>query len=375
MKRILFGIDSYFQLILAINLRITVYKNEEADIIIYNSVPSADKVVNRLRECQVFQNVWITNTSLTKCGNKFSSIQKLPKYLAYLLTLIVPKTVLKSIIKDRFNNKYDEFIFNGFGALPECIFNSAYKNNNNIKCKRIEDGYMSYITVYLTHKSFARKVLESISAVLFNRKNINNFIDGYYLEDVNLCVVDMPYPIIQAPKVNRSNKQLVEILNKVFDYNHDPLLENKQIFLFEDGRHFFSGSDEEMVIISEIAKRVGKDNIVVKMHPRRTVNRWATLGIDIIKSYNVPWELIQLNNNCSGKFFLTVSSAVVFSSSLYFGDNCKNILLYKCLRESAEGLDDKFDTFVKRFMKIYGESSILIPKNYDELMNYIIKEN
>lgn len=373
MKRILFGIDSYFQLILAINLRITVYKDEDADIIIYDSVPSSDKVTNRLRECSIFQNVWGTNTSLTKCGKKYSLIQKFPKYLVYLLTLIAPKTVIKSIIQDKFNNRYDEFIFNGFGALPECIFNSAYKNNKNIKCKRIEDGYMSYITVYLTHKSSFRKILESISSVLFNRKNINDFIDGYYLEDVNLCMVDMPYPIIQAPKVNRSDKQLVEILNRVFGYHPDPMLENKQIFLFEDGRHFFSGSDEEMVIISEIAKRTGKENIVVKMHPRRTINRWASLGIDIIKSYSIPWELIQLNNDCSGKSFLTVSSAVVFSSSLYFGDDCKNILLYKCLKELAEGLDEKFDAFVKQFMKIYGKDSILIPNDYDELMNYIIK--
>ena len=68
---------------------------------------------------------------------------------------------------------------------------------------------------------------------------------------------------------------------------------------------------------------------------------------------------------------MTVSSAVVFSSALYFGDSCKNILLFKCLKEAAEGLDENFEAYVKKFRDKYGENSIYIPKDYDELIQIV----
>ncbi len=370
-KTILFGIDSYFQLILAINLRTTLYKDDVADIILYESIPSANNVADRLRTCKIFRNVWVAETSLTRCGSKYSFLKKLPKYFVYIKTIVLPQKTIESIIGNKFLESYDEFIFNGFGALPECIFNAAYNLNKNIRCRRIEDGYMSYIAVYLTRKSIYRKILETVCGFVFGRQDINDYIDFYYLEDVDLCIANMPYKLIQAPKISRNNQQLVEILNEVFCYTPDPKLDNKQIYLFEDGRHFFSGSNEEMEIVQEITKRVDKEKIIVKMHPRRTINRWGAVDIDTVNAPGVPWELIQLNSNCSGKIFMTVSSAVVFSSALYFGDSCKNILLFKCLKEAAEGLNENFEAYVKKFREKYGENSIYIPKDYDELIQIV----
>ena len=85
MKRILFGVDSLFQFIIATNLRTTVYKDDEADIIIYSSTLPARGVYEKVAKTNIYRNVYYADTSLCRCGKNYSFKQKLPKYFVYLL--------------------------------------------------------------------------------------------------------------------------------------------------------------------------------------------------------------------------------------------------------------------------------------------------
>ena len=169
-KKVLFGTDSYFQLMTAINLRTTVYKEWDADVIVYGSVPSADVIVSRLRETNVFDNVYLAETSLTKCGQKYTKKEKLPKYFVFLYSLISPKHVVKKAIGASLSTAYDEFVINSYGALPDAIFNVCYRNNKNVRIKRIEDGFVSYFTEFGSKKGKGRRFVEKISNILNFRK-------------------------------------------------------------------------------------------------------------------------------------------------------------------------------------------------------------
>lgn len=373
MKRVLFGVDSVFQLILSTNLRTTIYKDCKADIVIYNSVPSAGDLCEKLRQTGVFGKVYFGNTSMAKCGNKYTKKEKLPKYFSFIGTLFAPKMMLEDIIGDKFDGIYDEFLFNSYGAFPECIFNACYKNNPNIKCKRFEDSYVSYFTVYGSKKGGARQLVEKIANTILCRKNIVDYIDGIYFEEPDLVLTEFPYPVIAAPKLRRDNLRLKDTLNKVFGYEADYIYKEKDIYLFEDGRLFFDGNEEEVDIIQEIIKTVSKEKVVVKTHPRRKENRFAPIGVDVAKGSKCPWEIIQLNNNFDGKCFLTVSSAVAFSSDVYFGDACHKVLLYKCLKKAPSSIDARFERYIEAFRKKFGEDSLIIPNSYEELAEFFKK--
>lgn len=373
--RILFCIDSYFQLILAVNLRTTVYKNDNADIIIYNSIPTAETICKKLKELNTFEHVWLAKTSLTRCGGKYSFMEKMPKYGEYIRTIVSPQRRLEKFIGSNFDYKYDELIFNGTGALPECIFNAAYKHNHQLTCKRIEDSYVNYFTEYVSPKGKIRVGFEAIMHLLFRRMSMEKHVSAFYFEDADLVNIRVPYPIIQAPKISRENKELVKILNSIFDYVPDQTLKEKDVIMFEDGRHFFSGDDEEVDIVKVIIEKIDSSKVAVKMHPRRTKSRFEQFGVYTVKNSTVPWEIIQMNMPCDGKAFLTVSSAVVFSSGMYFGDSCKNILLYKCMKKEYAGLNANFERFVNMYKKKYGDNSILIPSSYEELVDIIISNN
>ncbi len=372
MKKILFGVDSLFQFIIATNLRTTVYKNDDVDIIIYSSTPAAKNLYDNVVNKKIYNNVYYADSSLCRCGKNYTFGEKFPKYFIYLRTLPSPRSMLKQIIGANLNKPYDEFIFNGFGALPDCIFNVCYKNNHNVICKRIEDAYVSYFMVYGSKKKAIRRTLEKVCGLLFGTKNIDDYVKGYYFSEPEMVMANIPYPIIAAPKFGRDNKTLVNLLNEIFDYKTTSK-SDKLIYLFEDGRLFFDGSEEEVDLVKDMISYLPKDKIAIKMHPRRKVDRFSSLGVESLKASKTPWEVIQLNQNYSGSIFMTVSSSAVFSSDIYFGDKCYKILLYKCLKTPPSSIDAKFEAYVQKYKERFGSEYLFIPESYEELKEILIK--
>lgn len=58
---------------------------------------------------------------------------------------------------------------------------------------------------------------------------------------------------------------------------------------------------------------MGKDNLIVKTHPRDTRDVYTKNGIKIMKDSNAPWEVIQLNMGESDSVLLTVNSGAFIS--------------------------------------------------------------
>ena len=372
MKRVLFGVDSFFQFIIATNLRTTVYKDDFVGIIFYSSTPRAKELYENTRNKSVYNEVYYADTSLAKCGKSYSFVNKLPKYFVFLGSLVSPELFLTKMLGVHMSGIYDEFVYNGYGALPECIFNVCYHNNKNIMCKRMEDAYASYFTVYNSKKNSARRCLENISKYILKRKDIDEYVNGYYFSEPSMVMVKMPYPIIPAPKFGRNNKNLTYFLNDVFNYKASSTPQ-KQIYMFEDGLCFFENREDEVYIIKYISQFIPKESIAVKMHPRRTESRYDQIGVEAIKASSVPWEVIQLNNNYSGCIFLTFSSSAVFSSDIYFGDDCYKILLYKLLKGSSSFIDTKFEAYVRKYRERFGSDYLYIPESYNELKDILLR--
>lgn len=75
------------------------------------------------------------------------------------------------------------FLFNGYGALPDCIFNSCWKINPDIVCYRFEDGMGSCCREYDKKKSSFRIKVEGVAHKLFHTMDITEKIKGYYFSE------------------------------------------------------------------------------------------------------------------------------------------------------------------------------------------------
>ena len=65
----------------------------------------------------------------------------------------------------------------------------------------------------------------------------------------------------------------------------------------------------DVALLDRVAKLVGKENVLVKTHPRNQVNRFALAGYRTNQDPSVPWELVALNHSFAGTVFLTVGSS------------------------------------------------------------------
>ena len=371
--KILFAVDSFFQLIEATNLRMTVFKDEEADIFIYSSTPNSNAICQNLIESKLFNKCVLVNSPLLHCGSSFSFFKKFPKYFIYLYTLISPKKYVQNVLNcDKLN--YDLFLFSGVGAVTECIFNAIFKVNRKIRCYRFEDSYVSYTREYGKTKGAFRIIFERLMYKFFGSTEIDGYIDGYYFADPDLVTTTFNYPIIRAPKISRNNTKLVNVLNKVFNFSKiEDSYKEKYIF-FESGDSYFEKNDEDIDFVKELVAIVAQDSVLIKRHPRFKNNRFSKTGANFTKSSSIPWELIQLNIKMDNKIFITTTSAAALTSSVYFNDDCKSILLFEMMVNKPSSVNNVVRDYFVRFQNKYGKDSLAVPKSKDEFLK-LIKEN
>ena len=122
----------------------------------------------------------------------------------------------------------------------------------------------------------------------------------------------------------------------------------------------------------KIAEKVGKENIVVKLHPRRNVDRFSDKGIKVSKSTGIPWEAFLLTNDFKDKVVLTISSSAAFSSRLYFDMNIPTIMLYKITGPNPGIVNvKKYIKYADDFCRKFGDDGFYIPTSMNELLELL----
>ena len=78
-----------------------------------------------------------------------------------------------------------------------------------------------------------------------------------------------------------------------------------------------------------MASLVGKNNLLIKIHPRDYRTIYADHGFNVDENSAVPWEAIQLAGDFSEKIFLTVNSGSVLAGSFMSKKPVRTFYMYK----------------------------------------------
>ena len=105
--------------------------------------------------------------------------------------------------------------------------------------------------------------------------------------------------------------------------------------VFEESHSFEGFEVPDVEIVDKVANKVGRNNIMIKIHPRNPYNRFSQLGYKTNKNVSIPWKIIVLNQSFEDKIFVTISSGAVISPSLYLGLPCVSYSLLNCLSERS----------------------------------------
>lgn len=353
--KIMFCINTLFQVMVAIQLKRTVYREDDADIVVTDRTGEQAGFAMRITDEKIFRHVYFCNSK--EFAYPHGVVKKTFHYLAGNL---FPHMVLHQL--DEITGMYDLFLYHNDSIDCQVLYDRLIKKNKSMECVRFEEGYSVYIPLEHTYTKGNR--LRNF----LGKRNLRELTGFVYMFNPELLQVEMPYGIKRIDKINSDDHAMLEMLNRIFAY--DPCKSiNQKYIVFEEAYATDGERIEDYELISFVADLVGKDNLLVKLHPRTEINRFLELGIET-DTRKIPWEVIQMNEDMGEKVLISIASGSILASKLYFDEDVHSILMYKCLKSKPDKVSKEFEMYLERFGSLF-DQNLFIPENKEKLKSYL----
>ena len=318
--RILILTNTYYQVLFAMQLKLVRYKNCEVDLIISDHSTNSDVVSSKLAQENFFCNVFfVKSKGLVLNRNKFEKLED------FFKIAFCKDNRYKFFVPNIENCFYDEFLVFNYDIQSYGIFSYLCNTNPNIKISRFEEGLFSN-SVELMQTS-RRKIISDFRKIQ-KKPIIEKAWHNYYSFTPHLYT-GLLNPVL-IPPINFNN-EVLDILKKSFCINKDSL-NYKQKYIFFTSVYDFEGGEPigEYELVCKIANLIGKENLLVKTHPRDERTIYKDNGFNVDKNSYMPWEVVQLINDFSDKIFLTATSGSVLAGSFMSENPPKTFFMHKC---------------------------------------------
>jgi len=352
--------NSVYQVFTALNLKLNMLDSETVDIMITDIIPEHAKLAKRLENSGLFEMVYAVNS-------KFISRQQ---YKMTRSTVYGYRTFPKVILKQAGAvpvYKYHDFYFSNYDHFSSFLYLQLHRMNKSLNVSVFEDGGSSYIMTYQD----VNKVEKRLERFLGMRPLGSTDARLLLYEPDLYCRND--YDEVDAlPKISLADQKFRDKVNYVFHIDDIVPIDEDYIFMEEsfvaDG---LENNDAE--IIEECYKICGKDNFILKPHPRNPYNRFENSGVKILNT-NVPWEVYCHNQNLKDKIVLTVSSNTAISPHILYQEAPKSILLYKLLKGRTIMTEKpEFNNYMLKASNMFSKK-LFIPDNFENL-RFILMQN
>lgn len=319
--------NTYYQVIFSMQLARTIMSNFDITLMLSNHSRDSQNTVKQIEKLGLFENVvYLETKKIDYCTGILTKFKRL-----------VSVSLSDCFDNDVLHNYYDEMIFYNLSASTIAIHTVLSRYNNKIRISRMEEGILSYDSLenepLKVEASFTTRY-SSIIRKIFNKPDLlDNFYNFY-------CY----YPIIYkgrlhpicVPKISLKDSSLCDYLSEVFEITEDNLSYPEDYIFFTSVYDFEGGeSIGEFELVCQIADLVGKENLLIKQHPRDSRSIYTDNGFKVDKNSSVPWEAIQVTKNFSDKVYLTVNSGSVLSGSTMSEKPIKTFYMYKLCNYSG----------------------------------------
>lgn len=317
MKRLIIS-NTHYQTIVAIQLKLTLFKNDEVVLLISDHSKQSDMVFNNLKQIDLFSEVhYVISKNLLYTKSK-------RKEWKDFLDFSFLDTNRYAFYLNEINDCYfDEVICFSFEVDTYGLYFILSMKNKNIKFSMMEEGLFSYDNKI--QKSKKIELACKIRAFL-GEKNMDKALNNFY------CFYPQLYEgTFKAKTIPLINKECecVNILKQVFNFNNENNKYDKK-YIYFTGVYDFEGGKSigEFELVNSIASIIGKDNMLIKVHPRDVRTIYQDNGFCVDKNSSIPWEIIQLSYDFSEKVFLTATSGSVLSGSFMSGVPVRTYYLF-----------------------------------------------
>lgn len=357
MSKILALCETPYQIIVVAKIISTFYKNSDVDILITNHINGGEELVVRLKQSKLFNDAYYLKTKNIKCYSKLDFV------INYFNKYLKAKNILeKANYKEK---KYDIFLFCNIDIVSQHLI-TFLSRQSRPKVLMFEDGLSSYTELY---GDFFQKYVTPINIqdkvkYKFLRAKFS-LIEGLYVFNQRYVEWKSYFHIIEIPKIAKGDIHIIKELNEIFSYSDSKSEYNFKYIFFEESYFTDGYYVNDIDIVNQIAKIVGKDNILIKIHPRSSINRFEKFGYHTNNIISIPWEIIALNLKLEDKVLITIASGSVLNPVIIMGMNLNVIMLFRYNELKVQLLGELIKTIEKICKKnpeIYS-----IPANIKEL--------
>lgn len=342
-----------FQVITALVLVHSRLRNDENDIIITSDFRQSREVSQLCAKLGCFRNSYFFDYS------KFN----------YVVGVVNPNVFLGQLAKSSINNYTYIYTNSTYGDLE----NALLYYNQNAEIVLYDEGYSSYLDLALKKSlSVKHKICVAISKILYPRKLSHQCISKQLLYDPDLIVYDMPFKIERLWQQEQNvMKKVMADVSEIFDVKKAIGEYSTKYIYFEECFANDFNNNGDLEIIDMIASIVGRDSLMVKLHPRDKTNRFNDKGIKTNRILSIPTEALLSEMEKKDKVFISFSSGSAINYKFICDYNIKTILLYKLLPDSFVKMSPLQTIWFDRFIAKY-KGNIFAPRTKEEL-NSIIK--
>lgn len=293
-----------------IQLKTTLWLEDEVDVFVFDSFPNSDSISKRLENTKLFNTVVYIKESECVVQGFLSHVRSIYQNGRF-------QKLLSSI-------KYDElYVYNIRGTFVDIAYNILKKNNKHLTFNMIEDGPSIYHI-----ERIVPKTVKYIYPFL-NLKNSQDCIDIWWFSKPDFMDPFGNGKIKALPKVTREDNHFVNTINDVFSYSPNQTLAEADILFMEEcyRNDGLMNDDYDKQLFKEIISSFPNRKYMLKLHPRTRENRFEGL-CDVLPQDGIPWEVYALNYQMDNKILISLSCATMISSTLLFGDELHSLLLY-----------------------------------------------
>lgn len=331
MNRKLFLCNTVYQVFVAMWMKRSHFPDSKADIIISDHMNNGEGICDKLSKYGQFENCYFVNSF--NYSRKLQALDASQNRQARLF----PNQLLKNFVK--LNHRYTSIYVANVDLFSQLLYNAVTSKNRTCKLYIFEDGLATYSKLFERKYSSTKLAdldwMHSIIRTIFNEKGIQGNVEGLYLFNPQNIMWDAPFPVIELGKINCKDEAFVRMCNLVFSYSEEDSYDRKYIFMEES----FAAEGtpiNDIELLEQLAQRVGKENIMVKIHPRNPINRFAEKGFLTNSNTGIPWEVILLNlGNVSDKVFITVGSSSVLNPILIYGMEIQAYSVYNLINKES----------------------------------------
>ena len=396
-----------FQILNALNLQLSKFKNKKADLFFITNKEGNEQLAKRLAATGIFEKIYLFNNSRIQGLHKYvrSTVEgKTNKGFAAALVTSVNEAVYK--LRSKFSGEayrinakivlggkmdfaaYDEvFCLDKRSLVVDCVTQILKETGGKCKINLLDEGTSTYWRSIL-------KTNFPISDIYLYAPELANYYSEGWQER-----------IYKIPQIDYGDEKFRSVINKVFDFKDDGnypyddkgslLLKDKIIFFdqnWDPMPEYFKHLNKFMMLLlhnpykkhkKESAFyerkmqmfRITADNsdgndVIVKLHPRSPLSFVADYKkskCTMAPNLKIPWEVFMDNCRFNNNIWVTVSSTALCTYKMIFADSREDIpmiFLYKIVYDGNKSYQED-DQFFRSFQKKYPQS-VFIPETIEE---------